>query len=80
MLDKRNQINAWVTFSFNYPYYKEWIGAIWGTGASGQHLMSKFEQLAETYGADSVINRFYAELSKPNQDKLSEWVVNTYMK
>ena len=76
-------VDKWVMFSYN-----------WDTGADGKptffesfgdkdtslrnHLYSKWRGYYESEGSGGVMNRFWSELSKNNQEKLADWIKENY--
>lgn len=71
-------ITKWVYWCFNYSFPQEWIPAIWGEGAMGEHMMKKFSSLYKQYGASAVMNKFFVELDQSNQEALINYVLNNY--
>jgi hypothetical protein len=72
-----SEIHKWVMFGYNFP--PDFIGQVWQDDPSMiQHLRPKFDGFYGKYGADAVMNRFYAELDGSNQQKLEDWVIANY--
>jgi hypothetical protein len=67
-------IHAWVMFGYNFS--PDFIEQVWQNEQNMvQHLKPKFDSFYKQYGADAVMNRFYAELDGSNQKKLEDWVL-----
>ena len=71
-------ITKWVYWCFNFPFPQEWIPQIEWNGAGADHFMNKFKEAYQSAGSKGVMNRFFVELDKVNQQKLIEYVMNNY--
>ena len=81
--DFTDNVNQWVMHSYN-----------WETGSDGKpkffeafgdkdtslrnHLYSKWKDYYNREGSGGVMNRFWTELSKNNQEKLADWIKVNY--
>ena len=71
-------ITKWVYWCFNFPFPQEWIPQIEWNGAGADHFMNKFKEAYQSAGSKGVMNRFFVELDKVNQQKLIDYVMNNY--
>ena len=71
-------ITKWVYWCFNFPFPQEWIPQIEWNGAGADHFMNKFKEAYQSAGSKGVMNRFFVELDKGNQQKLIDYVMNNY--
>lgn len=71
-------ITKWVYWCFNFPFPQEWIPQIEWNGAGTDHFMNKFKEAYQSAGSKGVMNRFFVELDKVNQQKLIDYVMNNY--
>ena len=71
-------ITKWVYWCFNFPFPQEWIPQIEWNGAGADHFMNKFKEAYQSAGSKGVMNRFFVELDKTNQQKLIDYVMNNY--
>lgn len=71
-------ITKWVYWCFNFPFPQEWIPQIEWNGAGADHFMNKFKEIYQSVGSKGVMNRFFVELDRSNQQKLIEYVMNNY--
>lgn len=71
------QIEKWNQFCYNFPYYRDWIMAIW-PGELGEHFCEKFSSLYKKYDSRGVMLAFCGELTIQNRMKLYKWVLNEW--
>ena len=67
-------ITKWVYWCYNYHNPQDWMNIF----DDPNHMMKKFMHYYDTYGSDAVMNRFFVELSRGNQQKLIDYVMNNY--
>ena len=72
--DREAQIEAmrkYVYFTFDWP--PDFVKKVWGNDSDlARHFVRKLEQT----GYD--INKFFGELSKPNQHRLLSWILDNF--
>ena len=69
-------IHLYVYFAFNFP--SDFIEKVWANNNLMEHIKSKFDGYYNKYGADAVMNRFYVELDRENQQILEDWILKNY--
>jgi len=75
-MSNNTPINKFAYFSYNYP--PDFIKLIWGETSIANHLQEKFNSLYTKYGSRGVMNAFYVELSRNNQQIMEDYIINNY--
>lgn len=72
---------VWVYFGYNYSDPKDFVryicekcDKIW----LYKHTLAKFDNIYDLYGANAVMNRFYADLDADLRDALVEYAIKFY--
>ena len=75
-----NPVTKWIYWCFNYHRPEEFIEAMVGSKEHHlyQHFLSKFNHMCKTYGSDAAMNRFFVVLDEKGQQKLLDYVENSY--
>lgn len=73
---KAIRLFAYFAYNYNHNFIEE---AFASEGQSlVNHFREKFNIIYATYGSNTVMNKFFLELSSDNQDILSEYILRNY--
>ena len=75
--DYERVVRNWVYFTYNYPngFVKS---AFANMGSLTDHMVDKWKSAYAKVGNKGAVNEFYAQLSRGNRQKLTDWVRENY--